>query len=62
MKLFTTSNDFLSCEDVKDTATEQHNKDSKNIKIKKRHIEKEGLNESGMNIIRLLIMVFSIVI
>ncbi|XP_059051749.1 uncharacterized protein LOC131846453 [Achroia grisella] len=45
VKLFKDSDSFLSCEDVKDTYTEKHNAESKNMKKKRRTIEDSADNE-----------------
>ncbi|XP_031764453.2 uncharacterized protein LOC113515128 [Galleria mellonella] len=45
VKLFKDSDNFLSCEDPKDTYTEKHNAESKRIKRKKQQIEDSNVNE-----------------
>ncbi|KAG6464161.1 hypothetical protein O3G_MSEX014325 [Manduca sexta] len=44
VKLFRSSDGFLSCEEPKDTYTEIHNSESKKIKIKKRQIDEIDSN------------------
>lgn len=52
MKLFKASEGFLSCEEVKDTYTENHNIQSKTLKKKRRQIDaaEQDINEDGNQI------------
>ncbi|KPJ12963.1 hypothetical protein RR48_05165 [Papilio machaon] len=45
VKLFKDSKDLLSCEDVRDTATERHNELARNIRKRKCLIDEEALDE-----------------
>ncbi|KAF9810594.1 hypothetical protein SFRURICE_021047 [Spodoptera frugiperda] len=47
VKLFSSSEGFLSCEEIKDTYTDTHNAESKKLKNKRRQIDpEENVNEN----------------